>query len=153
MFEQFAAVASTDVALMLRRGDDGNASMEAYAADSLDPQAAESHRPIMERVLPKEVKPGTALRTSKDGKMLVASIGTEMARAPSSWYSFRLAVPFKSADRWTNREGLELARTAPGRAGEYGRREIVRLRAERELRANETELKSLFENSRDMSTP
>ncbi len=149
MFEQFSAAVSSDAALLHRRDEQGASTVEAYAAAATAPEDAEKRRSVMERAIPKAAQPGKTLRASRDGKMLVASIGGD-----GPYYLvmvfLKLADPFKSTDRWMIAHGLELAEPLLDARTEYNRRETVRLRAERELRASESELKSLFENSRDM---
>jgi PAS domain S-box-containing protein len=148
-FDLFAAVVASDVAFFHRRDEQGASTFEAYAAAAIAPEVAEQRRSVIERAIPKAAQPGKTLRASRDGKMLVASIGTDGPRHLVMVF-LRLAVPFKPADRWTIANGLELAEPLLEARSEYNLREVVRHKAERELRANETELKSLFENSRDM---
>ncbi len=149
MFELFATAVSSDAALLRRRDESGAATREAFASATLAPEVAETSRPVMERAIPRAVKPGKALRVSRDGNTLVASIGTEGPRHLVMVF-LRNTVPFKPVDQWMIAHGLELAEPLLDARAEYNRRETVRLKAERELRANETELKRLFENSRDM---
>jgi two-component system, NtrC family, sensor kinase len=143
----FARAVFADIAVSRRIDANGSAVLDGFRATKIDPLNGRVSR--LAAILSKPMRAGRSLSRSTDGKTIVAVLNLE---GPGSFAMtlVRDSAPFDHTETEAVARGLEIIEPLLVIRAEYNRRETIRLKAERELRASEEEFRRFFEDSRDM---